>query len=148
MAKGEDGGKCGMLTSLRRRPVPAGRNSSGGEERRRWRRVKNYTSISCQPSAPNLPPLPTFRPCLPYSPLRSERADTRHQIAPEARGGRQNAQLPPRQSRPYSPSWRERAETGSFFDLEGWKTWLEGWKTWQEMRNVYTASTPERSSLE
>jgi len=42
-----DGGKCGMLTSLRRRPVPAGRNSSGGEERRRWRRVKNYTSISC-----------------------------------------------------------------------------------------------------
>ena len=56
MAKGEDGGKCGMLTSLRRRPVPAGRNSSGGEERRRWRRVKNYTSISCHSFLPSPPP--------------------------------------------------------------------------------------------
>ena len=49
---GADGGKCGMLTSLLRRPVPADRNGSPGEERRRWRRVKNYVSISCHSSPP------------------------------------------------------------------------------------------------
>jgi len=35
--EGADGGKCRMLTSLRRRPVPAGQPASPGEEGWRWR---------------------------------------------------------------------------------------------------------------